>query len=51
MQKAKSEIRDLVVDLSLDLSSKLLRREVKGEDQRGFVESFLQDMDRPEVRN
>lgn len=50
-QKAKSEIRDLVVDLSLELTSKLLRREVTGDDQKSMVEAFLKDMDRPEVRN
>ncbi|PIE24404.1 MAG: ATP synthase F0 subunit B [Planctomycetota bacterium] len=44
-EKALAEIRELVVDLSLDATSKLLKREVNGDDQRKLVEGFLGDLD------
>jgi len=43
-QKAIGEIRDLVVDLSLGATSKLLGREVQDEDQKAFVESVVGDL-------
>lgn len=43
-QKALAEIRELVVDLSLDATSKLLKREVSGDDQRKLVQGFLGDI-------
>ncbi|HMQ24329.1 MAG TPA: F0F1 ATP synthase subunit B [Planctomycetota bacterium] len=40
-RRAVAEIRDLSVDLSMQAASKLLKREVGGEDQRRFVKDFL----------
>ncbi|MEZ5987886.1 MAG: F0F1 ATP synthase subunit B [Planctomycetota bacterium] len=49
--KAMDEIRDLVVDLSLGATSRLLEREVAGDDQRKLVKGFLSELDRQEVRS
>lgn len=40
-RRAIAEIRDLSVDLSLGATSKLLKREVGGDDQKRFVQDFL----------
>ncbi len=50
-QKAMGEIRDLIVDLSMGASSKLLGREVQGEDQKAFVEDVVQDLAQSAARN
>jgi F-type H+-transporting ATPase subunit b len=42
--KAMNEIRELVVQLSLDATSKLLKREVSGEDQKKFVGDLIGDI-------
>jgi F-type H+-transporting ATPase subunit b len=50
-QKAIGEIRDLVVDLSMGASSKLLHREVGGEDQKAFVEGVVDDLAKSSTGN
>ncbi len=42
-QKALSELRDHVVDLTLGATTKLLAREVKGEDQKRLVQDFVSE--------
>lgn len=44
-RRALAEIRDLTVEISLDAASRLIRRDIKGEDQKKFVQSFLADVE------
>lgn len=44
-RRALSEIRDLAVDLSLDAATRLVKRDLKGEDQKGFVKDFLSEVE------
>lgn len=50
-QKAMGEIRDLIVDLSMGASTKLLHREVGGEDQKAFVEGVVSDLAKSSTGN
>jgi F-type H+-transporting ATPase subunit b len=40
-RRALGEIRDLAVEVSLSAASRLLQREMRGEDQRALVKSFV----------
>ena len=44
-RRAVAEIRDLAVDVSLDAAGKLMKREMKGDDQKAFVSDFISKAD------
>ena len=44
-QKAADEIRHEIADVSTQLTEKLLEREMKPEDHRELIDSFLQELD------
>ena len=44
-KRAESEIRQEIADISAQLTGKLLEREIKPEDHRGLIDSFLQELD------
>lgn len=44
-KKAEDEIRKEIVDVSAQLTGKLLEREIKPEDHREMIDSFLQELD------
>ena len=44
-RRAVAEIRDLAVDVSLDAAGKLMKREMKGDDQKAFVSDFISNAD------
>ena len=44
-QKAESEIKEQIADVSVALSEKMLGREINTEDHRSLIDSFLSDID------
>ncbi len=44
-KKAEQDIRREIADVSTQLTEKLLEREMKPEDHRGLIDSFLQELD------
>lgn len=44
-RRAIADIRDLAVDVSLDAASRLIKRDMTGDDQKTFVQGFLKDVE------
>lgn len=44
-RKAEADMKREIADVSVQLTGKLLEREVKPEDQRELIDSFLQELD------
>ena len=43
-KKAEDEIRREIADVSTQLTEKLLEREIRPEDHRGLIDSFLEEL-------
>lgn len=43
-KKAEAEVRRQIADVSTELAGQMLRREIKTEDHRSLIDSFLQEM-------
>ena len=43
-KKAEDDIRREIADVSAQLTEKLLEREIRPEDHRGLIDSFLQEL-------
>jgi len=43
-KKAEAEIRRQIADVSTALTEQMLRREIRQEDHRGLIDSFLEEM-------
>ena len=43
-KKAEAEIRRQIADVSTALTEQMLRREIRAEDHRGLIDSFLEEM-------
>ena len=50
-KRAIKEIKEEVVDLSLDLASQVLQRNVKDEDNNKFVQSSLKEINTDEAKS
>ena len=50
-RKAEEEIRGQIADVSTALTEKLLGRELRGEDHRELIDSFLKEMGEPDDGN
>ena len=50
-QRAIKEIKEEVVDLSIDLASKILQRNVKDDDNEKFIKSSLEAMNVDEAKS
>jgi len=45
-KKAEEDMKREIADVSAELTGKLLKREIRPEDHRELIDSFLQDLDR-----
>jgi F-type H+-transporting ATPase subunit b len=50
-EKAVKEIKEEVVDLSLELASKILQRNVKDDDNSKFIQSSLEAINTDEAKS
>lgn len=51
MKKARGEIRHEIADVSVQISEKLLEREINEDDHRGLIDSFIENLGEPDDEN